>query len=260
MTSPHDLVARAFARADGYDDNAPVQRRVARRLAARIAALNLPEQPRVLEIGCGTGFLTQALAEQGLRGVWQVTDLAPAMVTRCAARMADIVPSGTDLHFAVLDGEYDTPQGDPFDLICSSLAVQWFDDAPAALSRLATHLAPGGHMLVTTLGPDTFSTWRAAHKAEGLAAGTPLFASSTAFAPCSPVAITREAEHHDHADARQFLNAIKAIGAHRAAPGHHPLTPAALRRVMARFEAMGARAEYDVLTIHLHKPQELPHG
>lgn len=242
-------IARAFAGAQDYDRHARVQREVAQALAARIAALDLPENPRVLEIGCGTGFLTQALAEAGVGGEWLVTDLAPDMLERCRARLG-----GSSRHrFAVLDGEHGTPEGAPFDLICSSLALQWFEDAPAALARMAGWLAPGGHGLVTTLGPGSFAEWRAAHEALGLEAGTPSFAPAAAFAGLDPEAPAVENRIEHHASARAFLHAVKAIGAGTAQPGHRPLSPRALRGVMDAFERNGGKVTYEVVTCHFRR-------
>jgi malonyl-CoA O-methyltransferase len=247
-----ERIRDAFAAAPDYDGQARVQREVAGRLAARIAALGLPSTPRVLEIGCGTGFLTSALADTGLGGEWLVTDIAPEMVERCRARLG-APQHGRSLDFAVLDGEHGTPGGGPFDLICSSLAVQWFDDAPGALARMAGWLAPGGHLMVTTLAPGSFAEWRAAHEAEGVVPGTPAFAQVEAFAALSPASLTVERHLERHADPRAFLHAVKAIGAGTSHPAHRPLGPAQLRRVMARFAQSGCDVTYEVVTCHLHR-------
>lgn len=264
MTGQRQRIRDAFAAAPDYEGQARVQREVAARLAARIAALDLPLGPRVLEIGCGTGFLTGALADalagapaddladSGPGGEWLVTDIAPEMVERCRARLSGRA-HGPGLHFAVLDGEHGTPAGGPFDLVCSSLAVQWFDDAPAALARMARWLAPGGHLVVTTLAPGSFAEWRAAHEAEGIAPGTPAFAPVEAFAALSPASLTVERHVERHADPRAFLHAVKAIGAGTSHPDHRPLTPARLRRVMARFAQSGCEVSYEVVTCHLHR-------
>ena len=245
MSARSERIARAFAGARDYDRHARIQREVARDLAAQVVTLDLPARPRVLEIGCGTGFLTQALAEAGLGGDWLVTDIAPEMVGRCRERLGD----SPRRRFAVLDGEDGTPEGGPFDLIVSSLALQWFDDAPAALARMGGWLAPGGHCVVTTLGPGSFAEWRRAHEAEGLLPGTPVFASVEAFA-CD-LAVENRIERH--ADARSFVHALKAIGAGTSAPGHRPLGPAQLRRVMAHFDRNGCAVTYEIVTCHLHR-------
>jgi malonyl-CoA O-methyltransferase len=168
------------------------------------------------------------------------------MLDRARARI------GEGPTFAVLDAEHGAPEGGPFDLICSSFATQWFADEAAALARWREWLAPGGSIMVATLGPGTFAEWRAAHEAEGLTPGTPAFTAPAALEALGPVEPpTVEAIVEPHADARAFLRALRAIGAQTAAPGHRPLSSGALRRVMRRFEAGGARATYEVVTCHL---------
>jgi malonyl-CoA O-methyltransferase len=245
-------IEQAFSAASGYDRHARVQRPVARRLAARIAALPLPAAPRVLEIGCGTGFLTEALIDHRIGGDWLITDISPEMLERTRRRVGD----GAGRRFAVLDGEYGEPGG-PFDLICSSLVMQWFDDHEAALARMLRWLAPGGHCVFATLGAQSFAEWRAAHEAEGVSPGTPRFPSAVELSAMLPGAqaaahrVERYRERHDSALA--FLRALKAIGAHTAARRHRPLPASALRRVMRRFENHGAAVSYEVVTCHYRR-------
>jgi len=248
-----DAVARAFEAAAQYERHARVQRLVARALATRIAGLPLPPVPRVLEIGCGTGYLARALREEGLGGEWLLTDISAAMVARARETL------GEGPRYAVLDGESGPKPDGAFDLICSSLATQWFTDEPAALARWRDWLAPGGHVMVATLGPDTFAEWREAHAVEGLEPGTPAFTPLADFAALSPSApLAVELYRERHADARAFLHALRAIGAGTAARYHRPHAPGALRRVMRHFEASGAIATYQVVTCHLTRDNEAP--
>lgn len=253
MTAPHRRrVGRSFGRAAGYDEHAHVQRKVAGQLADRIAALPLPARPRILEIGCGTGFLTRAMAERGLAGDWLITDIAAEMVARCRANVGD----GDGRRFAVMDGQRLAAQGE-YDLVCSSLAMQWFDDHAAALDRMLASLAPGGHCVLTTLSAGTFREWRAAHREVGLTAGTLPFLPAATIATLRPdmaerTLVERVVEHHG--SALDFLRALRAIGAATAARDHRPLPPAALRRVMAAFEGEGSAVTYEIVTCHYRRP------
>jgi len=256
MTAPANLTRRArigaaFAAARDYDRHARVQQAVARGLAGRIAELRLPAGARVLEIGCGTGFLTAELVRLGLGQRLLVTDLAPAMIERARGAVGE----APGRQFRVLDGEHGARPGEaPFDLIASSLTFQWFDDLPAAVARLTGWLAPGGVLAFTTLAAGTFAEWQDAHEALGIAAGTPTFPGRAALACVMPeVALATIAE--PQGSARAFLHAVKAIGAGTAASGHRPLPPGQLRQVMARFEAGGARATYQVATCLLRKEE-----
>lgn len=241
-------VRDAFDAAQDYDSHARVQAMVARRLADAIADLPLPRAPRVLEIGCGTGLLTRALADRGLGGEWLVTDVASGMVERCRAALGK--RSGT--RFAVLDGEEDQPGfAGRFDLVCSSLALQWFADPAAALARMHDWLAPGGHLAVTTLADGTFAEWRAAHARAGAEAATPVYPDGSALRAMLPGSGTMRINRFvdAHGDAGSFLRGLRAIGAHRPREDRRPIGPAAMRRVFREFVDAGASVTYEVATL-----------
>lgn len=227
-------VADAFAAAAGtYDSAARAQAEAADRMVELVAGLSLPDRSTVLEVGCGTGLLTRRLLPR-VGGDWLVTDLSPAMVEAARATM------GKDAaQFRVMDGENpDTPIG-LFDLIVSNLAAQWFCDLGRAVNRLRACLAPGGTLVLSTLGAGSFAQWRAAHRQLGLSSGIlpyPDAASLAALLPRDARILTQKFDV-THDDARDFAAALKRIGAGTPAPGHEPLSPGALRKVM---RAMGA--------------------
>ena len=245
-------VAAAFGGARDYSGNAGIQRKVAAELAAHIAAIKLPPAPQILEIGCGTGFLTQELLDRRLGGDWLVTDKSPDMVERCRDAVGDA--PGRD--FAMLDGEYGmADHHEQYDLICASMAMQWFDDLGEAVARMVQKLVPGGHLVFNTLASATFREWREAHRESGQGDGAIAFPTvpvlrdmMAQFAP-AVFAVTTHTE--THADAREFLARLKLIGAATARIGHRPLAPRALKQVMARFDAQGAGVTYEVVTCHI---------
>ena len=69
-------------------------------LAAQAALLALPPAPRVLEIGCGTGLLGEALMPRWPDASWLMTDLSPAMLARARARFAGM----GRIAYRVMDG------------------------------------------------------------------------------------------------------------------------------------------------------------
>jgi malonyl-CoA O-methyltransferase len=233
-------IVAAFDRARNYDQYAHLQAKVANSLAEIIVAQRLKHEPRVLEIGCGTGFLGAALIDRLGDAQWLMTDVAPAMVARTRNRFA----GDPRVKVALMDGE--NPHGETgYDLICSSLAMQWFRDFPSAVNKLRRRLAADGLLAFTTLIDGSFTEWRAAHSGE--TAGTPDYPSPAALKALGlSVAITNHTVHYG--DARTFLSALKKIGAGTPRSGHRPLTPPALKRVMARFQAMGSVATYAVAT------------
>lgn len=247
MTRFHERVAARFdAAAASYDAHSAAQRHAARQLVARIVPLGLPPRPRVLEIGCGTGHLTELLALHLPGAKIRATDLAPTMVAACRDRLG----SNPYIDFAVMDGR--RPAGaDFYDLVCGNLVAQWFDDLPAACARLAARLAPGGVLVLSLPGGETFREWKAAHARLGLAAGTlPLPTANACRAALPPGENRVEVGHwlDRPADGLAFARSLRAIGADTPMPGHAPLAPGELRRVL---RALGPAPTFTYELIYL---------
>jgi len=230
MTDFHQLVAARFDdAAASYDAHSTAQRHAAQKLMERIVPLGLPPRPRVLEIGCGTGHLTELLALHLPGATILATDIAPAMVAACRSRLG----ANPRIGFAVMDGR--RPAGvDFFDLICGNLVAQWFDDLPAACARLATQLAPGGVLALSLPGGETFREWKAAHARLGFTPGTLPLPTPAACRAALPGDTQVDVERwlDRPADGLAFARSLRAIGADTPAPGHAPLSPARLRRVL----------------------------
>ncbi|GAA0569128.1 methyltransferase domain-containing protein [Caenispirillum bisanense] len=246
------VAARFDAAADTYDAAARVQRMVADDLAVRISGLPLPPGARVLEVGCGTGFLTASLVDRLQEPRVLATDIAPGMVAACAARGLP----GVSTH--VMDGEHPDAPADRFDLVCTSLAAQWFDDLAGALDRLFACVRPGGWMAVATLGRDTFREWHAACRSADVAPyERPYPDAARLAAMMGPGSSVEElspviASASGHA----FLRDLKAIGAHTRAADQAPLSAGQLRRVLRQLEQPDGQVymTYHVLFALRRKP------
>jgi malonyl-CoA O-methyltransferase len=238
-------VARAFGAAEDYDRHAGVQRRVAGLFAERIAASPLAAEPHVLDVGAGTGFLPALLMPRLAGARWVITDLSSEMVRR--ARLA--LPAGSG-QFVAMDAARPCFADDGFDLVCSNLAAQWFDDLAGSIAALARLVAPGGLLALSTLASGSFVEWRRAHEALGLVAATPDFPDAATLAALAPagttttIAIETITQRHD--DAADLLRGLRGLGATVPRPGRKPLGPGAMRAVMRQFESMGATISYEI--------------
>lgn len=238
-------ISAAFAAAvDFYEDSAVVQRAVAQHLAAMAGRERLSARGQILEIGCGTGLLTREICRRWPEATLTATDLAPAMLDATARQ-------GLGVRLLAMDGEAPAFDGPWFDLILSSLAFQWFDDLPRALTRLHGLLRPGGSLYFATMGAESFASWRAAHAALGLEAGLPDYpdlARLRAMLAGFGDAFACE-EHHPLPlrGGRALIRHFRGIGAYVPRPGYRALGPATLRRVIARFDAAGGETDYHVL-------------
>ncbi len=159
-------IAAAFGRSHTtYDDQARVQARCARMLL-RILDDQIGELPPgpVLELGCGTGFLSQGLWERF--GRWhplEITDVSEAMLGRCQVRLGSMLGSTlgpAKAKFYLLDGEAIPPKAGPYALIASNFAVQWFQDPQGSVVKLLQSLQPGGWLLLSFPSCHSFRQWR----------------------------------------------------------------------------------------------------
>lgn len=251
MKAP-DIARRFGAAAGRYEDHADAQRHAADTLARRIAALPLPPRPRILEIGCGTGLLTRALSRHLRTADWTLTDIAPGMLAHAESRLQLDGP----VRYALMDGEHPDPQNGGYDLICSSLAVQWFGNLNAGLTRLGALLKPGGHLVIATLAAGSFRQWRLAHESQGWQAATPDYPDAADITAHGLIGQAETQTYvHQHRDGLDFLRTLKGIGATAARPGHQPLGAAQLRAVLQHFNQQGAHVTYQFAYGTWQKPK-----
>jgi malonyl-CoA O-methyltransferase len=248
MTDRKARIAQAFSlRAGTYDEAGALQWLIARRLAERIGLAAVPPQ-RILEIGCGTGFLSARLAHAYPESDLLLTDIAPAMLNLCRSRM------GGRHRYRVLDGERPEALTGQYDLIASSLAFQWFADLRGGLERLSHLLAPGGRMLFATLGCQTLVEWRQVHADLGLPCGTQNYPSAEDIPWPAGFShgVDAELETQAYANGVDFVRSLKALGAHEPAPGYRPLPSGAFRRLLTSLEG-GFSVTYHVLYGEIHR-------
>jgi ubiquinone/menaquinone biosynthesis C-methylase UbiE len=108
----------------------------------------------VLEVGCGTGQLTESLAWYGFR--LTAIDIGPSMVAAARRRL-----DGSALSFQVSSFEDFAAADASFDLIVSGTAFHWVD--PEAMFRKpARLLRPGGWLALLETGERYDGPFRAA--------------------------------------------------------------------------------------------------
>ncbi|WP_419796630.1 MAG: methyltransferase domain-containing protein [Terasakiella sp.] len=240
------LIAQSFGKASNtYEKDAPVQKWTAGFLAELIQGLHLEQPADCLEIGCGTGFLTQEMMTLFPQANWLITDLSADMLDSCRARIGDGVS------YQVMDGEHPALEK-KFDLIVSSLAFQWFLDLENALKRLSGLLKPDGRLIFTTLGQETFQQWRDNLNQQGMAVGLhdyPLLEDMQKIAIKGyQVSFARQKRLQPYENGLAFLRALKAIGAQAPQSGYQPLLPGQMRKVIKALEENGSCAmTYDIL-------------
>ncbi|MSP12055.1 MAG: methyltransferase domain-containing protein [Chloroflexi bacterium] len=99
----------------------------------------LAPQPgeRILDLGCGTGHLTQQIAQSGAEVVG--LDAAPGMIEQARKNYPD-------LQFVLGDGaDFQFPQS--FDAVFSNAALHWIKKSAQVVACVAAALEPGGRFV-----------------------------------------------------------------------------------------------------------------
>jgi ubiquinone/menaquinone biosynthesis C-methylase UbiE len=120
--------------AEGYDASRPGY--PAHVMESIIAAAGLGPGATILEVGCGTGQLTERLARPGLQ--LTAIDIGASLIAAARRRITD-----ASVSFQVTSFEDFAAAGASFDLVISSAAFHWIDPE-VAFAKSARLLRPGG--------------------------------------------------------------------------------------------------------------------
>jgi SAM-dependent methyltransferase len=118
---------------------------------AAIAAAAPVAGERVLDIGCGAGATSRALAQRvGTQGRVLGLDISESLI----ARARDVAIAGPHLAFEVADASSAALPEAAYDLLFSRFGVMFFEDPTAAFAHMRRALKPGGRI--------AFVCWRGA--------------------------------------------------------------------------------------------------
>ncbi|MUT67953.1 malonyl-ACP O-methyltransferase BioC [Paenibacillus sp. NEAU-GSW1] len=267
-------IGRQFDRsaAGSYDAHALVQRQMASRLAASFnqwASSARKEQLQILEIGCGTGALTEMLVNHWPNAAITALDLAPAMLRAAETRILQRKEAErSNVRFLLADAEIWSANApaSSFDLIVSNACFQWLSDPQQTLGALRRLLRPGGLLAFATFGPDTFRELHAAFDEVYCASGLEpkrhglTFQSANEWgeklreAGFSAIQHEQYDRKEEYATAREFLRAVKGQGAsasEAATGGSHGsrrLFASMFKEYESRFSTPGGvSATYEVI-------------
>lgn len=226
QTTKRQISERFGAKVTTYDDFACVQREMMHHLMALLHAKHRTPVQHVLEIGCGTGALTDCLLTTYAQAQVTAVDIALPMIEATARRCASDVKRVRLLHG---DGErledvFTAPPPPRFDLIVSSAAIQWFTAPCEAMKNWVRYLQPHGTIAFATFGPRTLEQLRQAfilaeaqlglpHVPRTLAFVDPLAVETQLCQLGADVTVQEQIQIVTYATPRELLHHMKAIGA-----------------------------------------------
>ncbi|AQT84958.1 Trans-aconitate 2-methyltransferase [Paenibacillus larvae subsp. larvae] len=239
MSSRTASIGHQFNRSAGsYDTHAHVQRMMANWLVESLQGWESRGDtggPDILEIGCGTGALTEVLLNTWFSASITALDIAPAMIKMAERRILSTTAKNSDyrknpsdrLRFLHADVEMwaSNAPTSSCDLIVSNACFQWLSKPEQTLSHLRRILRTGGLLVFTTFGPDTFYELHMAFNEVYRANGIKPQRHGLSFQSIaqwnhllkesgfSSVQYERSFQIEKYASVRDFLLSVKAMGA-----------------------------------------------
>jgi trans-aconitate 2-methyltransferase len=120
--------------------------------------LPLAGDERVLDAGCGTGRVTELLAERLPRGRVVALDASASMIEAARVRLGRF---GDRIEFVVADLGEPLPLAEPVDAILSTATFHWVPDHEALFRNLAAVVQPGGRLVAQCGGVGNIESIRA---------------------------------------------------------------------------------------------------
>ncbi|MBV1908296.1 MAG: malonyl-ACP O-methyltransferase BioC [Kangiellaceae bacterium] len=175
MSIEKKAIAESFSKAAPlYEASAFLQKEVASRLFERLEIMNV-KPSNILDAGCGTGYCTRILNKQFPKANTVGVDLAPGMITQAELNekkkgLLSKLSFSSKIKYQVADVEKLPFADNSFELVFSSLTLQWLIESKNVYQELNRVLKPGGLLIFSTLGPDTLielkESWQ--HVDEGI--------------------------------------------------------------------------------------------
>ncbi len=251
-----DQVAKSFsAAADEYDQYARIQHKLAHDLLRLCPQQN---KTNILDLGCGTGYCLPQLNKLYPSAHLIGGDLAPGMLKHAKQHYPDY-------DYQISDAENLPFKDNQFDLIFSSLAVQWCDDFSLVLKNAYRCLKPGGHLVLSNLANGTLCEMKEAWQQVDKNQHVNEFASWQELegmvknSDFKTINIDQTIHKDYHSSVRSLTDSLKRIGAHNITQGRAKglTSPATIKRFKQAIETFrdeqGLPASYQVFSCVLEK-------
>jgi malonyl-CoA O-methyltransferase len=257
------LQKRFSSNAKTYDQFANVQKKMADFLLKHLVIKRNDSSPlHILEIGCGTGYLTAKLSRHFQNATITAIDLAPGMIEIAKQRT-----SGMPIQFLCGDIE-EMELYDRYDLIISNATFQWLNHLELTLSRLSSVLKSNGMILFSTFGCDTFhelhtSFQRSMQKLQldtNARLGQSFYAledllelcerSVQSVHPTSTIFGTETIETERFHSVKDFFTSLRKIGATNSNQGQYCQRPSVLKEMMNIYEQDYQENGHIIATYH----------
>ncbi len=248
-------VRQSFSAAvDSYDSMAGLQQQVARNLVQQTGVPHAAE--RILDLGCGTGFLSHLLLEKTAVSQLWVVDIALPMLnkTRHKTVVKEVIP-------VCADAEALPFLTSTFSHIYSSLALQWCPNLPDVLKDLNRVLVDSGRLCFATFGPATLQELKQAWRQVDDYSHVNDFYSESEIRQWLKMAGFKQVNMHSviyrnqYPDVMSLMKELKGIGARNALSGRNRklTTRSQLQKMIRHYpqhEDGSVNASYEIIFVN----------
>ncbi len=105
----------------------------------------------ILDLGCGTGYLTEQLLDLNSGSAFDLVDISPEMIDFCKSKFS----RHNNIRYFVHDAE-SVDTGASYDLIASNACFQWFKKTELSIQSILKSLKPCGILAFSSFGENTF--------------------------------------------------------------------------------------------------------
>jgi malonyl-CoA O-methyltransferase len=152
MIDKKKLSRRFSKNAHQYDKYAVVQKHMSSHIIDMIKEAK-PE--KILEIGCGTGYLTKLILDMFPSAQIRSVDIAPGMIKYARKNI-----QSEHVNFECVDIEEMDLGIEEYDLVISNATFQWLNNLEKTSEKIIRALRNGGIMCFSTFGENTFNELR----------------------------------------------------------------------------------------------------
>jgi malonyl-CoA O-methyltransferase len=197
----------------------------------------------ILEVGCGTGLLTEQLLQRFPGTLLHLNDVSADMLAVCQQRVHD--RATITLHCGDIQQFKSTER---FDLITSNMTLHWLPQLTTTLGALSQLLTPNGQFAFSLLGSQSLSEWKTICLELGGSIPTPRFPKLSDLKIAFPQ-FNFEVSYVEqrYENAYGFLKTLKNIGANFASENHQVFSAGMLRQLMRAFDKRHSSVTYEII-------------